>query len=51
MKTVEELDKTTLPDLVLGEATQVMADILVGDMPNQHLPVTPRGQQTAKRLN
>ena len=41
--------KNTPPDLVLGEATQVMADILVGDTPNQHLPATPLPQQTVKR--
>ena len=40
---------TTPPDLVLGEATQVMADILMGDTPNQHLPATPPAQQTVKR--
>jgi carboxyl-terminal processing protease len=49
MKTVEELDKGTPPDLVLGEATQVMGDILMGDTPNQHLPATPPPQQTVKR--
>ncbi len=40
---------TTPPDLVLGEAAQVMADIVLGDMPNQHLPTTPPAQQTVKR--
>jgi carboxyl-terminal processing protease len=40
---------STPPDLVLGEATQVMADILTGDTPNQHLPVTPPAQQTVQR--
>jgi carboxyl-terminal processing protease len=40
---------TTPPDLVLGEATQVMADILLGNAPNQHLPGTPPAQQTVKR--
>jgi carboxyl-terminal processing protease len=40
---------STPPDLVLGEATQVMADILMGDTPNQHLPVTPPAQQTVQR--
>ncbi len=40
---------TTPPDLVLGEATQVMADILLGNTPNQHLPVSPPAQQTVKR--
>ena len=49
VKTVEDLDKDTPPDLVLGEAAQVMADILVGDTPNQHLPAPPAGQQTVKR--
>ncbi|MEJ0005203.1 MAG: carboxy terminal-processing peptidase [Steroidobacteraceae bacterium] len=53
VKTVEELDKATAPDfeanLLLGQATQVMADILMGDAPNQHLPVTPPAQQTVKR--
>ncbi|HEY4342549.1 MAG TPA: carboxy terminal-processing peptidase [Steroidobacteraceae bacterium] len=39
----------TPPDLILGEATQVMADILVGDAPNQHVPATPPRQQTVKR--
>jgi len=40
---------TTPPDLVLGEAAQVMADIVTGDTPNQHLPVAPPAQQTVKR--
>jgi carboxyl-terminal processing protease len=39
----------TPPDLVLGEATQVMADILLGNSPIQHLPATPPAQQTVKR--
>ncbi|HEY6455200.1 MAG TPA: carboxy terminal-processing peptidase [Steroidobacteraceae bacterium] len=39
----------TPPDLVLGEATQVMADILTGTAPNQHLPTAPPTQQTVKR--
>ncbi len=39
----------TPPDLVLGEAAQVMADIVAGDTPNQHLPVAPPAQQTVKR--
>jgi carboxyl-terminal processing protease len=38
------------PDLVLSEATQVMADILMGASPNQKVPVTSPPQQTAKRL-
>jgi len=37
------------PDLVLGEATQVMADILLGNSPNQHLPASPPPQQTVQR--
>jgi hypothetical protein len=37
------------PDLVLGEATQVMADILLGNMPNQRLPAAAPAQQTVKR--
>ncbi len=53
VKTVEELDKNTPADfeanLLLGEATQVMADILMGDTPNQHLPAAPPVQQTVKR--
>ena len=53
VKTVEELDKNTPADfesnLLLGQAAQVMADILVGDTPNQHLPGTPPPQQTVKR--
>jgi carboxyl-terminal processing protease len=53
VKTVEELDKNTPADfeanLLLGEATQVMADILLGESPNQHLPVAPPVQQTVKR--
>jgi carboxyl-terminal processing protease len=40
---------TLPPDLVLGEAAQVMADIVAGDTPNQHLPVAPPAQQTVKR--
>jgi carboxyl-terminal processing protease len=40
---------TTPPDLVLSEAAQVMADIVLGDTPNQHLPATPPAQQTVKR--
>jgi carboxyl-terminal processing protease len=39
---------STPPDLVLGEATQVMADILLGNSPNQHVPAAP-AQQTVKR--
>jgi carboxyl-terminal processing protease len=50
-KTVEEMDKVTPPDLVLGEAVQVMGDILMGGTPNQHLPAPVPSQQTAKRLN
>ena len=49
VKTVEELDKDTPPDLVLGEATQVMADILMGTPPNQHPPGTAPAQQTVAR--
>jgi carboxyl-terminal processing protease len=41
--TVEELDKGTPPDLVLGEATQVMADILTGESPDQG-PASPPAQ-------
>src|SRR5580692_11469005 len=37
------------PDLVLGEATQVMADILLGNAPNQRLPAAAPAQQTVKR--
>ncbi|HTC50686.1 MAG TPA: carboxy terminal-processing peptidase [Steroidobacteraceae bacterium] len=37
------------PDLVLSEATQVMADILLGGPPNQHLPGGAPAQQTVKR--
>ncbi len=48
-ETTQEANKTTPPDVVLGEATQVMADILLGDTPNQHLPTPPRGQQTVRR--
>jgi carboxyl-terminal processing protease len=40
---------STPPDLVLGEATQVMADILLGNTPNQHVPAAPPAQQTVKR--
>jgi hypothetical protein len=40
---------TTPPDLVLSEATQVMADILLGTAPNQHVPTAPPTQQTVKR--
>jgi hypothetical protein len=40
---------TTPPDLVLGEATQVMADILMGDTPDQHLPAPSPAQQTVNR--
>jgi len=40
----------TPPDLVLGEATQVMADILMGNAPNQKAPTSTPPQQTAKRL-
>jgi hypothetical protein len=40
---------STPPDLVLGEAAQVMADILLGNTPNQHVPATPPAQQTVKR--
>jgi carboxyl-terminal processing protease len=40
---------STPPDLVLGEATQVMADILLGNTPNQHLPAPSPTQQTVKR--
>jgi carboxyl-terminal processing protease len=48
-KSVEDLDKDTLPDLVLGEATQVMADILLGDTLNQKPPTSTPPQQTVKR--
>src|ERR1700722_6514274 len=41
---------TTQPDLVLGEATQVMADILLGEIPNQRAPMNSPTQTTAKRL-
>jgi carboxyl-terminal processing protease len=41
--------KNNPPDLVLGEATQVMADILTGNLPNQRLPASPPAQQTVKR--
>jgi hypothetical protein len=37
------------PDLVLGEATQVMADILLGDVPNQRPPTNAPAQQTVRR--
>jgi carboxyl-terminal processing protease len=37
------------PDLVLGEATQVMTDILLGNSPNQHVPAAAPPQQTVKR--
>jgi carboxyl-terminal processing protease len=40
---------TTPPDLVLGEATQVMADILLGAAPNPHVPTSSPTQQTVKR--
>jgi carboxyl-terminal processing protease len=40
---------TPPPDLVLGEATQVMADILLGNPPNLRPPATPPAQQTVKR--
>ena len=40
----------TPPDLVLGEATQVMADIMLGNLPNQKAPTSTPPQQTAKRL-
>jgi carboxyl-terminal processing protease len=39
---------TPPPDLVLAEATQVMADILLGSTPT-HLPAAPPAQQTVKR--
>ena len=39
----------TPPDLVLGEATQVMADILTGNLPNQRPPASAPAQQTVKR--
>jgi hypothetical protein len=41
---------TPAPDLVLSEAAQVMADILLGNAPNQKVPATTPPQQTAKRL-
>jgi hypothetical protein len=41
---------TTQPDLVLGEATQVMADILLGEVPNQRAPLNAPAQTTARRL-
>ncbi|MGC1458762.1 MAG: carboxy terminal-processing peptidase [Steroidobacteraceae bacterium] len=40
---------TTPPDLVLNEATQVMADILLGSTPNQRLLIAAPAQQTVKR--
>ena len=36
---------TTPPDLVLGEATQVMADILLGAAPNPHVPTASPTQR------
>ncbi|HTY49054.1 MAG TPA: carboxy terminal-processing peptidase, partial [Steroidobacteraceae bacterium] len=46
-KTVEDLDKMDMPDLVLGEATQVMADLLVDAGVAGHVPLPP--VQTAQQ--
>ncbi len=39
------------PDLVLSEATQVMADILLGSVPNQRLPAGRSGAADGQALN
>jgi hypothetical protein len=39
----------TPPDLVLGEAAQVMADILLGATSDQQPPAKPAAQQTVSR--
>ena len=50
-KTVEDLDKMEMPDLVLGEAAQVMTDVLVDAGVTGHVPAPPvqTAQQQAPR--
>jgi carboxyl-terminal processing protease len=45
LKTIEELDKADLPDVVLAQAAQIMADMVSGVRPNP----APVGRETARR--
>jgi carboxyl-terminal processing protease len=45
LKSIEELDKSDLPDVVLAQAAEIMADMVSGLRPN----ATPVGRATARR--
>ena len=45
LKSIEELDKSDLPDVVLAQAAEIMADMVSGLRPNP----PPVGRATARR--
>jgi carboxyl-terminal processing protease len=45
IKSIEELDKADLPDVVLAQAAEIMADMVTGVRPNP----APVGRETARR--